>query len=82
MVERLNFKGAAENTVRNYVNELREMYPIPKSIRQREYTALPENLLVFRAKWILDKRLSKERLEEANASILSLSSCLIPVINM
>ncbi|MEI2358744.1 hypothetical protein [Mesobacillus zeae] len=45
--ERLNFKGAAKNTVRNYVNELREMYHIPKSIRQREYTAIPESLPGF-----------------------------------
>lgn len=42
--ERMSFKGAAENTVRNYVNELREMYHIPKSVRHREYSTIPESL--------------------------------------
>ena len=42
--ERMSFKDAAENTVRNYVNELREMYHIPKSVRHREYSTIPESL--------------------------------------
>lgn len=42
--ERMGFRDAAENTVRNYVNELREIYHIPKSVRHREYTAIPESL--------------------------------------
>lgn len=41
--ERMSFRGATENTVRNYVNELREMYHIPKKIQHRNYSATPES---------------------------------------
>lgn len=30
--------------VRNYVNELRELFDIPKSVRHREYSTIPESL--------------------------------------
>lgn len=42
--DRMDFRDASENTVRNYVNELREVYHIPKSARHREYSAIPESL--------------------------------------
>lgn len=42
--ERMNFRGASENTVRNYVNELRERYHIPKHVRHRAYATIPESL--------------------------------------
>ncbi|MFZ3591913.1 IS21 family transposase, partial [Bacillus sp. DJP31] len=41
--DKLDFKGVAENTVRNYVNELREIYHIPKVVRQRIYSVVPES---------------------------------------
>lgn len=40
--ERLNIKSVTEGTVRNYVNELREIYHIPKVISKRDYGAVPE----------------------------------------
>lgn len=40
--ERLAMTDVQENTVRNYVNELRETYHIPKAIQRREYSAVPE----------------------------------------
>ncbi|MFC4736279.1 IS21 family transposase [Bacillus daqingensis] len=41
--ERMQFNETAENTVRNYVKELREIYHIPKTVRQREYASIPES---------------------------------------
>lgn len=40
--EKCNFKEVAENTVRNYVNELRDRYHIPKMTTVRTYAAVPE----------------------------------------
>ena len=40
--EKLNFKDVAENTVRNYLNEMRDYYHIPKVNVQRSYSAVPE----------------------------------------
>jgi transposase len=40
--EKLNVSSVTEGTVRNYVNELREAYHIPKMIPEREFSAVPE----------------------------------------
>ncbi|MFJ8064167.1 IS21 family transposase [Psychrobacillus sp. NPDC096426] len=40
--EKFNFKEVAENTVRNYLNEMRDRYQIPKVITQRTYATVPE----------------------------------------
>lgn len=40
--ERLGVNSVAENTVRNYVNELREIYYIPKQAAERTFSAVPE----------------------------------------
>ncbi len=40
--EKCNFKEVAENTVRNYINELRDSYHIPKVTTARTYSAVPE----------------------------------------
>ena len=40
--EKFNFKEVAENTVRNYLNELRDRYHIPKVLTQRTYATVPE----------------------------------------
>jgi len=40
--EKFNFKEVAENTVRNYLNEMRDRYQIPKVINQRTYSTVPE----------------------------------------
>lgn len=40
--ERCNYKEASEGTVRNYVNELREVHHIPKEVNQRIYETVPE----------------------------------------
>ncbi|MBU9674210.1 IS21 family transposase [Planococcus sp. CP5-4_YE] len=40
--ERLGVNSIAENTVRNYVNELREIYHIPKQTAERTFSAVPE----------------------------------------
>lgn len=40
--EKLLVNNLAENTVRNYVNDLREFYHIPKVTVQRTYSAVPE----------------------------------------
>ncbi|MDW0116297.1 hypothetical protein QTL97_05080 [Sporosarcina thermotolerans] len=40
--EKLEFSSVSEGTVRNYVNELRESYHIPKVISEREFSAVPE----------------------------------------
>jgi len=40
--ERLGVKSIAENTVRNYVNDLREIYHIPKQAAERTFSAVPE----------------------------------------
>jgi transposase len=42
LVERLNVTSISENTVRNYVNDLREVYHIPKQLPEREFGAVPE----------------------------------------
>ena len=38
----MGVKSIAENTVRNYVNELREVYHIPKQAAERTFSAVPE----------------------------------------
>ena len=40
--EKLNFKGVAENTVRNYLNDMRDIYHIPRVSIQRTYSSVPE----------------------------------------
>lgn len=40
--EKLGVKNIAENTVRNYVNDLREIYHIPKVNPSRTYLSVPE----------------------------------------
>ncbi|WP_347548681.1 IS21 family transposase (plasmid) [Pseudalkalibacillus hwajinpoensis] len=40
--EKLKVKDVSENTVRNYVNELRDKYYIPKVKAHRTYSAIPE----------------------------------------
>lgn len=40
--EKLKVENVAENTVRNYVNDLREFYHIPKVSVQRTYSTVPE----------------------------------------
>ncbi|WP_368502778.1 IS21 family transposase (plasmid) [Alkalihalophilus sp. As8PL] len=40
--ERLKVTTVAENTVRNYVNEIREVYHIPKQTLEREFSTVPE----------------------------------------
>ncbi|WP_444685470.1 hypothetical protein [Alkalicoccus luteus] len=40
----MQFNETTENTVRNYVKELREIYHIPKTVREREYASIPESL--------------------------------------
>lgn len=40
--ERLNVKSVSENTVRNYVNDIRETYHIPKQLPERDFGAVPE----------------------------------------
>ncbi|WP_233274984.1 DDE-type integrase/transposase/recombinase [Calidifontibacillus oryziterrae] len=40
--EKLNVSIITEGTVRNYVNELRETYHIPKITSEREFSAVPE----------------------------------------
>lgn len=40
--EKLNVTSVTEGTVRNYVNELREAYHIPKVLSQRDYSTVPE----------------------------------------
>ena len=37
--EKLGFKEVAENTVRNYLNEMRDYYQIPKVTSERTYSA-------------------------------------------
>jgi transposase len=40
--ERYNVIDVSEGTVRNYVNDLREEYGIPKEVRKREYEAIED----------------------------------------
>ena len=40
--EKLNVSSVTEGTVRNYVNELREAYHIPKVVSEREFSTVPE----------------------------------------
>jgi transposase len=40
--ERLSVTSVSENTVRNYVNDIRETYHIPKQIPERDFGAVPE----------------------------------------
>lgn len=40
--EKLDFRGVAENTVRNYLNQLRDKYHIPKVSSIRTYSTVPE----------------------------------------
>lgn len=40
--EKENFNSVSEGTVRNYVNELREIYHIPKVLSSRQYSTVPE----------------------------------------
>jgi transposase len=40
--EKLDFKEVSENTVRNYLNEMRDFYHIPKVIVSRTYSSVPE----------------------------------------
>lgn len=40
--EKLNVSSVSEGTVRNFVNELREAYHIPKMISSREYSTVPD----------------------------------------
>ena len=40
--EKLGFREVAENTVRNYLNEMRDYYRIPKVKVQRTYSVVPE----------------------------------------
>jgi transposase len=40
--DRLGVNSIAENTVRNYVNELREIYHIPKEAAERTFSTVPE----------------------------------------
>jgi transposase len=40
--EKLNVTSVTEGTVRNYVNEIREAYHIPKKISEREFSTVPE----------------------------------------
>lgn len=40
--EKLNVSSVTEGTVRNYVNELREAYHIPKVLSERDYSTVPE----------------------------------------
>jgi len=40
--DRLGVTSVAENTVRNYVKELREVYHIPKQIEERCFSTVPE----------------------------------------
>jgi len=40
--EKLDFKDVSENTVRNYVNEMRDFYHIPKTTVVRTYSSVPE----------------------------------------
>lgn len=40
--EKLKFSSVSEGTVRNYVNELRESYHLPKVVSEREFSAVPE----------------------------------------
>lgn len=40
--EKLEVNFVSEGTVRNYVNEIREKYCIPKQLADREYAAVPE----------------------------------------
>lgn len=40
--EKLKVQNVTENTVRNYVNDLREFYHIPKVSVQRTYSTVPE----------------------------------------
>jgi len=42
LVEKLDVSSVTEGTVRNYVNELREAYHIPKLTSEREYSTVPE----------------------------------------
>lgn len=40
--EKLDVNSVTEGTVRNYVNELRETYHIPKVLSERDYSTVPE----------------------------------------
>lgn len=40
--EKVNVSSVTEGTVRNYVNELREAYHIPKVLSEREFSTVPE----------------------------------------
>ncbi len=40
--EKLNVSAVTEGTVRNYVNDIRETYHIPKVVSEREFSAVPE----------------------------------------
>lgn len=47
--EKCSYKGASENTVRNFVNEIRCLYHIPKTKSIREYSATEELPMGFQA---------------------------------
>ncbi|AGX06487.1 transposase (22) [Bacillus sp. NRRL B-14911] len=40
--EKLDVSAVSEGTVRNYVNELREAYHIPKMVSERSYSTVPD----------------------------------------
>lgn len=40
--ERFGVQSVSENTVRNYVNEIREVYHIPKQILKRDFITVPD----------------------------------------
>ncbi|MCM3711122.1 hypothetical protein [Sporosarcina luteola] len=56
--EKLGVTNVSEGTVRNYVNELREIYHIPKTANYRVYTAVEEFRRVCNAKWTLERQYS------------------------
>ena len=45
----MDYKGANENTVNNYVKELRQLYHIPKTTIVRQYSATDELPMGFQA---------------------------------
>jgi len=47
--ERCDYKMASENTVRNFVNEVRKFYHIPKTASERVYSAMEELPMGFQA---------------------------------
>lgn len=62
--EKLDFKEVAENTVRNYLNQMRDRYHIPKVSIHRTYSTVPELPMGQQVQVDFGQTIAKDKLEK------------------